>query len=311
MNKAYFIVTSNKNNTAQIRKDDFGLMFFTFRLPFIRSKQDTSISKTYKSLKKRENTKKLHCKLKIPSFFIFLFGIVIGAIMLFVGGFDYSRITVPTNVNKESKKTVYLTFDDGPSKNTSHLLAILKKYNIKATFFVIGPVDDTKKNYPELLKAIVTEGHTIAPHTYSHDYSKIYSSCQNFMEDFSQIKNLITDTVSVDSCIYRFPGGSRNRNASVDIVNQVIETLKQQGYVYYDWNIVSGDDTAVVYSPETLYNNVITKIDNFDSPVILFHDASLCTTTADAVDLIIAELLKRGYTFAPLTKDVEPMQFKR
>ena len=76
-----------------------------------------------------------------------------------------------------NKKVVYLTFDDGPTpQNTEKILAILKKNNIKGTFFVIGHNSD-------MYKRIVEEGHTIALHTYSHNYKEVYASEEAFFKD--------------------------------------------------------------------------------------------------------------------------------
>ena len=84
----------------------------------------------------------------------------------------------------DGKKRVYLTFDDGPSDNTEEILDILKKYDVKATFFVVG---NTSEHGQELLKRIVEDGHSIGIHSYSHKYSSIYDSEEAFFEDFNKI----------------------------------------------------------------------------------------------------------------------------
>lgn len=93
---------------------------------------------------------------------------------------------------KEAEDSIcYLTFDDGPStENTEKILDILKKYNIKATFFVI--YKDTEKE-KAMYKRIVEEGHTIGVHTASHDYEKIYSSVDAYMKDFNKIASHIEE----------------------------------------------------------------------------------------------------------------------
>ena len=81
----------------------------------------------------------------------------------------------PAKINpvKSSGKKVYLTFDDGPSSNTDQILDILKDYDVKATFFVVGKTDERSvKAY----QRIVEEGHTLAMHSYSHRYDEIYES---------------------------------------------------------------------------------------------------------------------------------------
>ena len=80
------------------------------------------------------------------------------------------------NVYFEKTKKVYLTFDDGPSARTPEILDILKKYNVKATFFVLGSNVEAR---PELVKRAYDEGHFIAIHGYTHKYSQVYSSPQS------------------------------------------------------------------------------------------------------------------------------------
>lgn len=216
---------------------------------------------------------------------------------------------VGSNIDTTSPKTVYLTFDDGPSKNTAHLLDILEKHDVPATFFIVGPVDNIKNNYQELLTRIYSQGHTLAPHSFSHDYKKIYSSKENFFNDYYKITSAIQQITDNASGIYRFPGGSVNREAPPEVLTQIVLELKKQDIIFYDWNIVSGDDTAVVYSPQILYNNVMKDIGRFKNAVVLFHDATLCTTTADAVDLLIPELKKQGWKFEAITKETKPIQY--
>ena len=99
-------------------------------------------------------------------------------------------------------KVVYLTFDDGPTpNNTPRILEILKRNNIKATFFVIG-------QNPDMYKQIVNEGHAIAIHTYSHEYKQVYASVDAFFADLYKLRDLIKEKTGVDPKVTRFPGGS-------------------------------------------------------------------------------------------------------
>lgn len=83
----------------------------------------------------------------------------------------------------KNRKIAYLTFDDGPSsQSTDAILDILGEYNIKATFFVVGKM---VVNYPEVLQRTLEEGHAIGNHSYSHDYGYIYHSGKNFMRDIN------------------------------------------------------------------------------------------------------------------------------
>ncbi|MDE6608589.1 MAG: polysaccharide deacetylase family protein [Lachnospiraceae bacterium] len=80
------------------------------------------------------------------------------------------------NIESVKMRKVYLTFDDGPSVYTGEILDILKEYDVKATFFVVGKEGE---KYEELYKRIVEEGHTLGMHSYSHKYSEIYETEQN------------------------------------------------------------------------------------------------------------------------------------
>ena len=82
-----------------------------------------------------------------------------------------------------TRKRAYLTFDDGPSDQTGEILDILKEHNVKATFFVIG----RNERYYPMYKRIVEEGHTLAIHSYSHEYSTIYASYDNFVNDVEEL----------------------------------------------------------------------------------------------------------------------------
>ena len=109
---------------------------------------------------------------------------------------------------------VYLTFDDGPSSNTAAILDTLAQYNVKATFFVVGKEDEESQ---EMYKRIVNEGHTLGMHSYSHKYSVIYDSLENFEDDFTKIQNYLYDITGEDCHYYRFPGGSSSSYCGGDI----------------------------------------------------------------------------------------------
>ena len=84
----------------------------------------------------------------------------------------------------EYVKKIYLTFDDGPSSSTNEILDILKAYDVKATFFVVGKTDEASK---EAYRRIVAEGHTLGMHSYSHSYSGIYKSTTAFKKDLKKL----------------------------------------------------------------------------------------------------------------------------
>src|SRR5699024_2159985 len=91
-------------------------------------------------------------------------------------------------VYSSDEKQVFLTFDDGPSNITNEVLDVLKKYNIKATFFVLGSNVDLK---PEITKRAYEEGHYIANHGYTHKYSSIYANPRNVIEEYDKTEKSI------------------------------------------------------------------------------------------------------------------------
>ena len=114
---------------------------------------------------------------------------------------------VDEDITELKNKKVYLTFDDGPSKNTTQILDILDEYNIKATFFVVGKTDNYSK---DIYRRIVDEGHSLGLHSYSHRYEIIYESLDNFQYDLYKLQEFLYDVTNYKANIYRFPGGSGN-----------------------------------------------------------------------------------------------------
>lgn len=104
---------------------------------------------------------------------------------------------------KKQNKTVYLTFDDGPSLVTNQILDILKEENVKATFFIL----DRGEEYDYIMKRIVEEGHSIGLHGSSHVYEKVYSSVETYIQDLLKISCKVQKVAGVDSKIIRFIGG--------------------------------------------------------------------------------------------------------
>ena len=198
---------------------------------------------------------------------------------------------------KPNGKVIYLTFDDGPSYHTGRLLDILAKYNVKATFFVV------KTSYMDMVTRAANEGHTIAIHTYTHDYSKIYASDDAFMADLTAMQQLIQEKTGQTTMLTRFPGGSSNTISSAynkGIMTRLTKKLQELGYQYFDWNVSSGD-AGGARTAEQVYNNVIKGISGNRNSVVLQHDTH--GFTVDAVEKIIIWGLCNGYTFAPLTNE--------
>ena len=213
----------------------------------------------------------------------------------------------PAKINpvKSNGKKVYLTFDDGPSSNTDQILDILKDYDVKATFFVVGKTDERSvKAY----QRIVEEGHTLAMHSYSHRYDEIYESKEAFARDLNSLQEYLYETTGVWPRIYRFPGGSSNTVSKVDM-QELIEYLTDIGITYFDWNVASGDAVSRTLPAETIVNNCLSGIEKQKESVILMHDASNKGTTIEALPQIIEAIQEQGDAeLLPITDETVPVQ---
>lgn len=212
-----------------------------------------------------------------------------------------SKIKVQ-NINPSiiSDKTIYLTFDDGPSYLTNEILDILKEENVPATFFVTSHQID---KYQNIIKREYTENHTVAIHTATHNYSYIYSSEQNYFNDLTEIRNKVFTIIGEKPRIIRLPGGSSNtisKKYSPGIMTRITEILTHNDFYYYDWNIDSMDASGRI-DENQIYNNVITHLKS-GTNIILMHDSPTKMTTVGALRDIIKYGKDNGYTFAKITK---------
>lgn len=200
---------------------------------------------------------------------------------------------------------IYLTFDDGPSKYTQDILDILARYDVKATFFVLGKENESSK---EMLKSIAEAGHTVGMHSYNHEYSKVYASVESFAEDLERIQNYIYDTTGIWSTVYRFPGGSSNKVSKIPMAT-FAQYLDGQGIVFFDWNSSSGDGSPVLLPVETLVENCMKNISKRDTTVILMHDSASKRTTVEALPTLIESILALEDTvILPITENTRPVQ---
>ena len=200
-------------------------------------------------------------------------------------------------ISEKSNHTgvIYLTFDDGPSSSsTPKVLDILKKKGVKATFFVIN--HDDSLDY--LIKRAYDEGHTIALHSYTHSYSKIYSSTSSFYNDLDLISKKVERITGEKSMIMRFPGGGSNtvsRRYKKGIMSFLTKDVIDKGYRYYDWNVGSGDAGGARNSQD-VYNNVVNGLRKNRNNIVLMHDFSN-SKSVNALEAIIDYGLANGYRF--------------
>lgn len=206
----------------------------------------------------------------------------------------YDKSSPDTGVNKTG--TIYLTFDDGPSKTiTPQVLKILKEKNVKATFFVINKSNDL--NY--LIKQAYDDGHTIGLHSYTHNYKTIYSSSTAYFNDLEKISNKVKGIIGEESKIIRFPGGGSNtisKKYSKGIMSYLTNEVINRGYHYFDWNVGSGDAGGSNNKTE-VYNSVVKGLRYNRANIVLMHDFENNYKTLNALSDIIDYGYAKGYTF--------------
>lgn len=206
-------------------------------------------------------------------------------------------------------KIAYLTFDDGPSFNTIKILDILRDNDIKATFFVNG-----RPEQKEIYKRMVSEGHTIGNHTYSHDYAAVYKTIEGFEQEKQKLDNLIFEFTGFKPVILRFPGGSNNqvsyRYGGKDFMDRLTAYEKQHGIKYFDWNVSSTDASVTTQARDVIISEVLKGAKNKKQAIILMHDSNPKTTTVQALPAIIKGLRDQGFKFSVLTPQSATVQFK-
>jgi len=198
------------------------------------------------------------------------------------------------------KGVIYLTFDDGPSTSiTPKILDILKKKNVKATFFILN-YDGAKE---EIVKREVNEGHTVAIHGYSHNYKEIYKSEEIYMQNIKKLQDKIKKSTGYNATITRFPGGSSNTVSKYNpgIMSRLTKKVLDNGYKYFDWNI-SSEDAGDAKTSDDVYENVVSNLSKSRSNVVLMHDFNGNTKTLNALEDIIDYGISNGYTFSKITE---------
>lgn len=201
------------------------------------------------------------------------------------------------------EKTVYLTFDDGPSASTGELLKILKAEDARATFFVMGDTPEKRV----LLQQIIHDGHSVGVHTYTHDYRYIYWTKDSFLADFCRQYYAIWDATGYRPRIFRFPGGSVN-SYNRHLYRDLISEMEGRGFVYYDWNVTS-EDAVGVTDPEKQLEELLSQSQNKSRIVALLHDSAQNPDIWWTVQEYIRSMKEQGYTFRALDSSVMPVHF--
>ena len=158
-----------------------------------------------------------------------------------------------------NKQELYLTFDDGPTPEiTPWVLEQLKTYNAKATFFCIG---SNVAKHPEILKAILADGHSIGNHTYNH-LKGWKRKTKDYLEDVELAQKAIDKISSSDRKLFRPPYGKFKTKQA--------KQLQKLGYNIVMWDVLSFDWDAKI-SEEQCFNNIFNSAK--EGSIIVLHDS--------------------------------------
>lgn len=188
------------------------------------------------------------------------------------------------------EKLVALTFDDGPHpRYTDVILDILKEYNVRATFFVVGENVDL---YSNVLKRVFEEGHEIGNHTYTHSCLKSLSASD--ISDEMKRTELAVKSVIGDTAVqlFRPPEGCCNKN--------VVDSAVERGYKVILWTVDPRDWAS---SPvDTVVDNIMHNVNS--GSIILCHDynSNKHSPTPEAIRTVIPRLLSQGYRFVTVSE---------
>lgn len=216
-----------------------------------------------------------------------------------IGKNSFFNIDVDLTLNditKSDEKKAYLTFDDGPTlKATGKILDVLKKENVKASFFVVGK---HVKEHPELVNRAYREGHYIANHGYSHNNKLLYKDMKSFKNEIVSTDLEISKAINIEnycSHIFRFPNGYMS-NMYTSEKKKSLTVLSDLNYVYVDWNCLNKDSEKKVSNAQLL-NNLKKSAKNKGTLIILMHDTADVNKTYNILKDSISYLKSQGYEF--------------
>jgi peptidoglycan/xylan/chitin deacetylase (PgdA/CDA1 family) len=209
--------------------------------------------------------------------------------------------SVPDKGTGKPGTTVYMTFDDGPSATSTQLLDILAKYDVKATFFMLGPKMNT---YPSQVKRIEKEGHGLGLHGMTHRQEKFYASPAAALGEMNNDNAILKKITGAGTTLIRPPYGSKPY-----FTNAFRDKVLSQGYHLWDWNVDS-EDWKYKENSAKIYNSVMNQVHKQkktdSNPIILMHDQK---ATLKVLPQILESLKKEGYHFEIITKDMKPHNF--
>lgn len=190
-----------------------------------------------------------------------------------------------------TEKIIALSFDDGPHPEyTVQILDLLKQYNIKATFFVLGM---HAESFPDIIRREVSEGHEIGNHSYSHVNMR-KASKKTIKEEFDKTQEIIYSISKIRPKLFRPPYGNYN--------DEVIKVVSNDEASIVLWTFYQDSKDWGNPGVDVIVNTTLSKIQNGD--IILFHDYIYKpeSNTVEALKEIIPELIKEGYQFVTISE---------
>ena len=220
-----------------------------------------------------------------------IFCILFGCLFTRVNIFGAGNSSIVFSKSREPTKKIALTFDDGPHpRYTERILKILERYDIKATFFVIGV---NIQNYPEPFAKIVAAGHEIGNHTYHH--KTLSGTCDaTIREEIRKTDEIIFKTAGYRPKIFRPPEGAYGECAlkaaqSMDL-RMILWTVDTR-----DWERPSA---------QTIVERVMANVKG--GSILLFHDYMHKNAhTLEALEIILPKLLEKGFEFVTVSELIE------
>lgn len=199
------------------------------------------------------------------------------------------------------QKICYLTFDDGPSEHSNEIMDLLKQYDAKATFFIIGSEWSEEKQ--KILDRMQKEGHAVGLHSNIHDFKQLYGSVDACVQDFNKQYAALKEKYNIDTKMFRFPGGSACRYMNGQR-KEFVRAMQKNGYRCFDWN-VSGEDSYGTPTVWSIQNNVWSTFFQYEKPIVLLHDSNSADVTVDALPGILEKMKAEGYSFHTLENEEE------
>lgn len=193
-------------------------------------------------------------------------------------------------VGDTTQKKIYLTFDAGYENGcTAHILDVLKKHDVKATFFLVG---NFIQSSPELVKRMVSEGHIVGNHTMTHPDMSAISDTESFKKELSGLEKLYKDTTGKEMLkLYRPPQGKFSE--------ENLKMAQEMGYATVFWSLAYVDwynDNQP--TKEQAFDKLLPRIHN--GAVVLLHSTS--QTNSEILDELLTKWEEMGYQIVPLTE---------